>query len=257
MLLEISDVSKSFGGIRALRGVSLSLESGRILGLVGPNGSGKTTLLNCISGFLKPDDGRIVFDGKPIQGMAPERIARRGLCRTFQETQNPDWMTVMENMLLGPQNQLGERIFNTFVRLGAVRRQEREYRDRAYDILELVKLSHHVDEYAANLSGGQKKLLALGQMLMAEPKLILLDEPVAGVNPKLIEEIISVIKRLQESGQNFLIIEHNMRAVRALCDHVCVLDAGAVLASGEPEETLANEEVLRAYLGSATAVSEE
>jgi ABC-type branched-subunit amino acid transport system ATPase component len=251
-LLEISNVSKSFGGIRALQDVSLSFKGGGVLGLIGPNGSGKSTLLNCISGFYRPDSGEIVFNGQAIQGLAADRIARNGLCRTFQSTLNPPSMTVMENMLLGPQNQLGERLYRTVIRPGAVRRQERENRERAYEILELVKLGKHVDEYAGNLSGGQKKLLALAQILMAKPKIILLDEPVAGVNPKLIEDIIQVIRGLQEAGQNFLVIEHNMRTIRELCDNVCVLDAGEVLARGEVAETLAKEEVLRAYLGSSS-----
>jgi ABC-type branched-subunit amino acid transport system ATPase component len=251
VLLEVSKVSKSFGGIKALQDVSLSFEKGCILGLIGPNGSGKTTLLNCISGFYSPDSGRITFNGKAIQGLPPDRIARGGLCRTFQATLNPSRMTVMENMLLGPQKQLGEQLFRTIISLGAVRRQERENRERAYGILELVKLNRHMDEYAGNLSGGQKKLLALAQILMAQPKLILLDEPVAGVNPKLIGEIIDVIRHLQQDGQNFLVIEHNMRTIRDLCDRVCVLNAGKVLATGGVQETLAQEDVLRAYLGSS------
>lgn len=249
MLLDIQNVSKSFGGIHALNDVSLSVDAGEIFGLIGPNGSGKTTLLNCISGFLKPDAGEIHFDGEAIQGWKPDRIARRGLCRTFQLTLNPGDMTVMENMLLGGQEQLGERMFNTVIRAGAVRAQEARNRERAYDLLDMVKLSNHVDEYASSLSGGQKKLLALAQILMADPKLILLDEPVAGVNPKLIDEIIAVIVALRDSGRNFLVIEHNMRAIRALCDRVVVLDAGNVLASGDPETTLAREDVLHAYLG--------
>lgn len=256
MLLEIRNVSKSFGGIRALEDVSLGFDGGQIFGLIGPNGSGKTTLLNCISGFLRPDSGEIVFDDEPIQNWAPERIARRGLCRTFQMTLNPERMTVMENMLLGGQGQLGERLINALIHRAAVRDQEAQNRGRAQELLEMVKLDGHVDAYAGSLSGGQKKLLALAQILMADPKLILLDEPVAGVNPKLIIDIIDVIKRLRAAGRNFLIIEHNMRAVRALCDQVCVLDAGTVLATGEPEQTLAREDVLRAYLGSSTADAE-
>lgn len=250
MLLELRDVTRSFGGLRALQEVSLSVEAGEIFGLIGPNGSGKTTLLNCISGFLAPDTGAIIFNGESIQGWAPDRIARAGLCRTFQMTLNPTRMTVMENMLMGGQAQLGERLVNTLLRPRAVAAQERANRERAYGLLELVNLDRHVDELAGSLSGGQKKLLALAQILMADPALILLDEPVAGVNPKLIDEIIEVIRKLCDDGRNFLVIEHNMRAVRALCDRVAVLDAGQVLASGDPETTLAREDVLHAYLGS-------
>ncbi|HKJ95348.1 MAG TPA: ABC transporter ATP-binding protein [Gammaproteobacteria bacterium] len=257
MLLELKNVSKSFGGLRALQNVSLTVERGQIYGLIGPNGSGKTTLLNCVSGFLRPDAGQILFDGRPIQGLPPDDVARGGLCRTFQLTLNPTRMTVMENMLLGGRAQLGERLLNAVGRAAAVRRQEAANEERARELLSLVKLDRHVNEYAGSLSGGQKKLLALAQILMADPKLILLDEPVAGVNPKLIEDIIEIVLRLRDDGRNFLIIEHNMRAVRDLCDEVCVLDAGQVLAIGEPHETLAREDVLHAYLGSGAAAAEE
>jgi len=257
VLLSVEGVSKHFGGLTALDEVSLSVEAGQIFGLIGPNGSGKTTLVNIISGFLRPNGGRIVFDGQPIQGLEPYQIARRGLCRTFQITLNPARMTVMENMLLGPRTQRGESIWRAAFEPWAVRKDEAAHLERAWKLLEMVNLHHHADEYAGSLSGGQKKLLALVQILMAGPRLILLDEPVAGVNPRLIEDIVQLILRLKRDGQNFLIVEHNMQVVRQLCDAICVLDMGRVLAQGAPEEVLARDDVLRAYIAAGGQVGEQ
>ena len=248
VLLKIEDIHKSFGGLKALDGVSLEVPSGSIYGLIGPNGSGKTTLFNVITGFIARDRGHITFEGRPLGGLSPDRIARLGLCRTFQANILPGRMTVVENMLLAPQQQLGEGILNTVLRYREVRRQERENLERARYLLDLVKLGDKADSYAAQLSGGQKKLLSLGQVLMVEPRLVLLDEPVAGVNPGLIEDILDVIRRLRVEGQNFLIVEHNMRVIREVCDLVSVLDAGRVIARGPAEETLRRDDVLRAYL---------
>ncbi len=248
VLLRVEDVHKSFGGLKALDGVSLEVSAGSIYGLIGPNGSGKTTLFNVITGFIARDRGHITFEGKPLEGLSPDRIARLGLCRTFQANLCPERMTVMENMLLAPQQQLGEDILNTILRYREVRGQERDNLERARYLLGLVRLGDKADTYAAHLSGGQKKLLSLGQALMVEPRLVLLDEPVAGVNPKLIEDILDVIRRLRSQGQNFLIVEHNMRVIREVCDLVSVLDAGRVIAHGPAEETLKRDDVLRAYL---------
>lgn len=248
VLLRVEDVHKSFGGLKALDGVSLEVSAGSIYGLIGPNGSGKTTLFNVITGFIARDRGHITFEGKPLDGLSPDRIARLGLCRTFQANLCPERMTVMENMLLAPQQQLGEDILNTILRYREVQRQERDNLERARYLLGLVRLGDKADTYAAHLSGGQKKLLSLGQALMVEPRLVLLDEPVAGVNPKLIEDILDVIRRLRSQGQNFLIVEHNMRVIREVCDLVSVLDAGRVIAHGPAEETLKRDDVLRAYL---------
>lgn len=248
VLLRVEGVHKSFGGLKALDGVSLEVSAGSIYGLIGPNGSGKTTLFNVITGFIARDRGHITFEGKPLEGLSPDRIARLGLCRTFQANLCPERMTVMENMLLAPQQQLGEDILNTILRYREVQRQERDNLERARYLLGLVRLGDKADTYAAHLSGGQKKLLSLGQALMVEPRLVLLDEPVAGVNPKLIEDILDVIRRLRSQGQNFLIVEHNMRVIREVCDLVSVLDAGRVIAHGPAEETLKRDDVLRAYL---------
>lgn len=254
MLLSVEGVSKHFGGLTALDDVSLAVEPGQIFGLIGPNGSGKTTLVNIISGFLRPNSGRIMFDGKPIQGHPPYQIARSGLCRTFQITLNPARMTVMENMLLGPQLQRGESIWRAALGPFAVRAEESAHLQQAWELLRMVNLHTHADEYAGSLSGGQKKLLSLVQILMARPRLILLDEPVAGVNPRLIEDIVELVLTLKNEGQNFLIVEHNMQVVRRLCDVICVLDMGRVLAQGAPSEVLAREDVLQAYIAAGGQV---
>jgi len=248
-LLEVRDVHVAFGGLKALDGVSLEVPPGTVYGLIGPNGSGKTTLFNVITGFLRPQAARVVFEGRPLSGLSPHQIARRGLCRTFQASLQPRRMTVMENMLLAPQGQDGERILDALLRYPVVRRQESSHLERARELLDLVKLGDKADEYAGSLSGGQRKLLALAQALMARPRLILLDEPVAGVNPRLIEDILEVIQRLRRQGQDFLIVEHNMKVVRQICDSVSVLDAGRVLADGPAHEVLQRDDVLRAYLG--------
>ncbi|MFA5520746.1 MAG: ABC transporter ATP-binding protein [Castellaniella sp.] len=257
MLLKVDGITRHFGGLVALQDVMLTAAEGEITGLIGPNGSGKTTLVNIISGFLKPTSGSVIFDGTPIEGLEPHRIAQRGLCRTFQITLNPQRMTVMENMLLGAPRQRGETILQAILHPGTVHREEAANLERAWDLLEMVKLAGHADEYAGSLSGGQKKLLALAQVLMAQPRLILLDEPVAGVNPRLIDDIVDVIKLLRQQGQSFLVIEHNMGVIRALCDTVCVLDMGRVLAEGPVEAVLAREDVLRAYIAAGGQLEDE
>jgi ABC-type branched-subunit amino acid transport system ATPase component len=248
-LLKIDDVVKRFDGVTALNGASLTVEAGAIFGLVGPNGSGKSTLFDVITGFTVPDRGTVTFEGRTLGRLASYQIARLGLIRTFQATLCPRRMTVMENMLLAPQRQLGDSVANNFLRPGDVRRQEAEHVERARRLLGIVNLTSKSDDYAGSLSGGQRKLLALAQALMAEPRLVLLDEPVAGVNPKLIGEIADVILKLREQGQNFLIVEHNMHLIRSICDRVAVLDLGKVIAEGEANDVLSREGVLEAYLG--------
>lgn len=248
VLLRVESVSRHFGGIVALDGVDLEARSGEVTGLIGPNGSGKSTLFNVITGFIAPDQGRILFEGNLLNSLSPDAIARLGLYRSFQSSLNPAGMTVMENMLLCPLRQTGESIVLSFLRPGQVSRQERQSQERAWHILEELKLADKADTPVCDLSGGQKKLLSIAQALMAEPHLILLDEPVAGVNPRLIDDILEAVFRLKDQGQNFLIVEHNMQFVRQACDRVAVLDAGQVLVSGPTLETLEREEVLEAYL---------
>jgi len=249
-MLDIKDLQKNFGNLRALDGVSLSVESESITGLIGPNGSGKTTLFNVVSGFYPKDGGEIFFKGERIDGLTPDQIAKRGLCRTFQIAKAPEKLTVLENMLLAANGQRGENPISALFKRRLVSKQERENLGRAADLLTLLQLAHLKNEFAGNLSGGQKKLLSLGRMLMRNPDLILLDEPTAGVNPTLANDLLEMIRRLQkELKKAFLIVEHNMKVVANLCEKVFVLNFGEVLAEGTPEEIQQNEQVLKAYLG--------
>jgi len=247
-LLRVREVSKRFGGVVALDAVTLDVPAGGIYGLIGPNGSGKTTLINVVTGFLRADAGTVIFAGTRTERLAPHEVARLGLCRTFQASLAPQRMTVLENMLLAAPRQSGESLSRAAFAGRAVAAEERANLDKARALLGIVNLAAKGDELAGNLSGGQRKLLGLAQILMAEPRLILLDEPMAGVNPILMAEISSVIRRLRDEGRNFLVVEHNMKFIRETCDQVTVLDAGRVIAEGEPGEVLGRDEVLRAYL---------
>ncbi|HSH40524.1 MAG TPA: ABC transporter ATP-binding protein [Arenicellales bacterium] len=253
-LLKVSGLRKSFGGLQAVADVSFRVQRGAIYGLIGPNGSGKTTVFNLLTGFLNADGGSAEFQGESILGLRPFQVARCGICRTFQAGLNPRNMTVMENMLLAAPAQTGESLLHAVIQPGRVSREETGNLERARDILATMMIDHMADEPVGSLSGGQRKLLSLAQALMAKPRLILLDEPVAGVNPRLIDDIVEVIRRLRDEGRAaFLIVEHNMSVVRRLCDEIAVLDAGQVIASGPTAETLARDDVLRAYLGSQGA----
>jgi len=252
-MLKVENVHKSFGGIAALDGVTLSVEPNSITGLIGPNGSGKSTLFNVISGFYSKDRGEIYFKGKKIEGIEPYRIAMLGVGRTFQISEVPEKMTVLENLLLAPKSQIGEGIFNVFLHPLKIKRENEKLLKDAYEILELVQLYDLRNEYAGNLSGGQKKLLSLGRILMSDPILLLLDEPTAGVNPTLIRDLIVAIKNLRaEKGQTILLVEHNMKVISEICDRVIVLDFGKKIAEGTPEEIQKNEKVLEAYLSGSS-----
>ncbi len=250
VLLEVRELVKDFGGLRAVNKCSLAVKRGTITGLIGPNGAGKTTLFNLITGFYKPDSGHVIFRGEEITGLPPHRIFHKGLCRTFQIPREFKQMTVLENLMLVPAGQRGENIFYSWFLPHLVRRQEREIREKALSVLEFVNLIHLKDEYAGNLSGGQKKLLELARTLMADPQLVLLDEPGAGVNPTLMKRLAANIQYLcEEKGITFLLIEHDMDLVMNLCNPVIVMSEGSKLAEGTPEEIKKNQSVLEAYLG--------
>jgi branched-chain amino acid transport system ATP-binding protein len=250
-LLEVDRLVKSFDGVRAVNDCSLQVQPGKITGLIGPNGAGKTTLFNLVTGFLRPTSGRIVFKGERIDGLAPHRIFRRGIVRTFQIPRELKQMTVLENLMLVPAEQAGEKVWNPWFLPFVVARQEREIRDKALDILEFVDLWHLRDEYAANLSSGQKKLLELARTLMADPEMILLDEPGAGVNPTLMRKLVHNIEQLcYGKGITFFLIEHDMDLVTRLCNPIIVMSNGEKLAEGPPDEVKSDERVLDAYLGS-------
>ncbi|GAB2898272.1 ABC transporter ATP-binding protein [Paralcaligenes ginsengisoli] len=256
-LLDVRGISKNFGGLCAVDQCSLSVRRGTITGLIGPNGAGKTTMFNIITGFIAPDSGRIHFKGQDIAGMRPDQIFTRGLCRTFQIPREHGSMSVLENLMLVPKGQIGEHIWNTWLRPGAVRRQEHENRAKALEVLEYIELTHVKDEYAGNLSGGQKKLLELGRTLMTGPELVLLDEPAAGVNRTLLKRLVANIEYLsRERGITFLLIEHDMNMVMNLCDPVIVMSEGRKLVEGSPQEVRSNQSVLEAYLGGQYAAVE-
>jgi branched-chain amino acid transport system ATP-binding protein len=252
-MLILDQVVKAFGGHRAVDGVSCTLEAGRITGLIGPNGAGKTTLFNLIAGAHRPTSGRIALDGEPIAGRPADRIFRAGLARTFQIPRPFAAMSVLENVMLAPRRQLGESFWRNWLTPGAVGAQERAVRERAMHWLDFVGLAKLAGEPARVLSGGQRKLLELARVMVAEPRLVLLDEPGAGVNPALLDTIVDRIAVLHQQGTSFLIIEHNMDMVASLCNPVLVMAQGKLLVQGAPSEVLANPQVREAYLGTAEA----
>ena len=248
-LLDVAGVTRNFYGVHALSGVDLAVEPRRITGVIGPNGAGKTTLFNCISGVVPPDSGSIRFDGRDITGWRPDRIAAAGLVRTFQIARGFPRLTVYENLLLYGDRQPGERVVAALLRPAAVLKREEELVARAYDVAKRLNLVRVLNEPAANLSGGQKKLLEIGRVLMANPKLIMLDEPVAGVNPSLTREIADHLRGLVADGLTVLLIEHHMDTIAELCDHVVVLAEGRNLAEGSFDDLARNEAVQEAYMG--------
>ncbi len=256
-MLAVDNICKRFGGLRAIAACSLAARAGTITGLIGPNGAGKTTLFNVITGFLKPDAGNVRLDEQDITALPPHRVFRRGVCRTFQIPRDLGGMTVAENLMLVPPGQLGERLWNPFLRPVAVRRQETQFRAKALGVLDFLELSHLADEPARNLSGGQKKLLELGRTLMTNPRVVLLDEPGAGVNRTLLKRLADSILTLQkELGLTFLVIEHDMDFVMRLCTPIIVMSEGCVLMEGDPASVQRDQRVLDAYLGGQYVATE-
>lgn len=248
-LLEIRDLTRSFYGVHALDGVHLSVQPHRITGLIGPNGAGKTTLFNCISGVVSPDAGNVVFAGRNITGWRPDRIARTGLVRTFQIARGFPRLSVYENLLLYGARQPGEGVWNALVRSHGARHREHELMHAAHEIAQRLNLVRVLNDPASSLSGGQKKLLEIGRVLMANPQLILLDEPVAGVNPSLARDIAQHLRNLVDVGLTVLLIEHHMDTIAQLCDHVIVLAEGKNLAEGSFTEVANDRAVQEAYMG--------
>jgi ABC-type branched-subunit amino acid transport system ATPase component len=249
-LLDAREVTKSFAGVRAVDDASLVVEDGSITALIGPNGAGKSTLFNCISGFLRPDGGRIELAGQRIDRRPPHRIVRAGLARTFQTARALTRMTVLDNVRLAAPAHPGERLDGLVLRRGAVRLREREVTEQALDLLRLVRLEAHADSLSGTLSGGQRKLLDLARILMASPRMILLDEPMAGVNPALREELLAHVLELRATrGITFLIVEHDLGFVMQASDRVVVMNEGHVLMDGTPDEVRGDQRVIDAYLG--------
>ncbi len=248
-MLTAADIAVAFGGFQALRGVTVEAAPGAIVGIVGPNGSGKSTLLNVIAGVQLPSHGEVRLNGRKVPLGRPDVVAAHGIGRTFQIPRLARRLTVLQNMLVGAPGQPGERLFPLFLDAGRVARREREIEGGALAILRRLGPVAKANDYAGGLSGGQQKLLSMGMLLMADPQVLLLDEPAAGVNPVLIEQQVAFLAALRDEGRIVLLIEHNMEMVANLCDRVYVLDAGEVIAEGTPAAIRSDATVMRSYLG--------
>ena len=250
-ILAIQYVSLNFGGLKALNGATFDVEQGTLTGLIGPNGAGKTTLFNCISGLYRPTGGAVAFRGKAITGLPPEKVTASGLIRTFQLARGFPRLSVFDHLLLYGQHQPGESLLPGLFGTASARQRERELHDKAWAIIKRLKLERIVNHFPGNVSGGQKKLLEIGRALMTDPQMLLLDEPMAGVNPTLVNEIGDHLLALKADGITILLIEHDMPLIRRLCDEVIVMAEGAFMARGKFDDIAANTRVQEAYLGVA------
>ena len=252
-MIVVEDMHKHFGSFRAVDGASLEIAEGSITGLIGPNGAGKTTLFNVIAGRLPPTSGRVLMAGEDITGLPPHDLFHKGLLRTFQIAHEFGSMTVRENLMMVPERQAGETLWNTWFARSRVAADERRIRERADEVLDFLTIAHLADERAANISGGQKKLLELGRTMMVDAKVVFLDEVGAGVNRTLLNTIADAIMRLnKECGYTFCVIEHDMDFIAKLCDPVIVMAEGRVLAQGSVDAVKADERVIEAYLGTGS-----
>ena len=245
----MKNLRKSFGGLKAVDITNLNFERNKIISLIGPNGAGKTTFFDLITGFTKQDGGTTTFDGKNISNLESYKISRLGMVRTFQLTKVFDRMTVNENILFSASSLKNDRFINSLFKSTMKSKIEQELNEKKNEVLNMVNLHHMKDSYARELSGGQKKLLELARVIIQKPKILLLDEPLAGVNPKLSEEILSLINTFAKEGISILMVEHNISAVMKVSDHIVVLAEGSVIAEGSSDEIRANEKVVSAYLG--------
>ena len=250
-LLEVDGLRKEFGGVVAVDGATFSVAEGSLTGLIGPNGAGKSTTFNCITGIHEPTAGTIHFEGEDITGLEPYQIARKGLVRTFQIARELEEMTVLENLMLAPKGQAGESAIRAVTPglRGEVVEQEEALRERAWETLDFFEIDHLATEHAGNLSGGQRKLLEMARALMTDPEMVLLDEPLAGVNPTLEEKLLDRIHDLRADGYTFLLVEHDMDVIMENCERVIVMHQGSVLAEGTGDEIRNDERVIEAYLG--------
>ena len=260
-ILVVDDVRRRFGGLTAVDVEHLEVQRGAITALIGPNGAGKTTFFNLLTGFDQPDNGRWRFDGQDLTGVPAHKVARIGMVRTFQLTKSLARLTVLDNLKLGATGQRGEGILASLVR-PLWKAQEAEIEARAEDLLSRFKLDHMRDEYAGSLSGGQRKLLEMARALMVEPTMVMLDEPMAGVNPALTQSLLTHVKQLRADGMTVMFVEHDMDVVHDISDWVIVMGEGRVIAEGTPDQISSNEAVIDAYLGAhhdapLTAAEEE
>ena len=250
IMLEINNVNKFFGGLKAVHNASMKVEMGSITGLIGPNGAGKTTLFNTIAGLYDPDEGNIILNNEDISCLKPHELFAKGVLRTFQIAHEFSTLTVLENLMMVPPNQFGEKLSYALLSNAKVKQQEEEIRQKAIEVINFLNLSHLTQELAGNLSGGQKKLLELGRTMMVDPQIVLLDEVGAGVNRTLLNEITDAILRLnKEKNYTFFVIEHDMDLIEKICDPVIVMAEGSVLFKGNFNEVKNNDTVIEAYLG--------
>ena len=256
-ILEVSNVSKSFGGVKANVDISMNVEKGKIVGLIGPNGSGKTTLFNLIAGNLKSSTGNVIFDNENITDVPSYELFSKGLLRTFQIAHEFTNLSVLENLMMVPGNQSGEKLMNTFLKPALVAKEEVEIKEKALEVVDFLNLDHLKNELAGNLSGGQKKLLELGRTMMVDAKLVLLDEVGAGVNRTLLKDLGTAIEKLnKEKGYTFCMIEHDMDFIGRLCDPVIVMAEGSVLFEGTVEDAKKDEKVIESYLGRGSKIED-
>ena len=249
-MIVVEDLQKHFGGVQAVNGATLSIQPGSITGLIGPNGAGKTTLFNVIAGLYQPTSGKVFLDGEDITGLKPHELFHKGVLRTFQLAHEFSTLTVRDNLMMVPPNQAGERLMNTWFKPGLVKAHEEEVRAKADEVIRFLEIEHVAEEFAGNLSGGQKKLLELGRTMMVDAKIVFLDEVGAGVNRTLLHKIgDAIIKLNEERNYTFCLIEHDMEFVARLCDPVICMAEGTVLAEGTIDEVKNNEQVIEAYLG--------
>ena len=249
-ILQVKNLSKSFGGLKAISDCSLKIKKGSITGIIGPNGSGKTTLFNLISGNLKPSQGTVLFNNEDITNIPSYELFSKGVLRTFQIAHEFTNLTVLENLMMVPGGQSGEKLVNALFKPSLVKKEEIKVKEKALKVIDFLNLKHLSNELAGNLSGGQKKLLELGRTMMVDAKLVLLDEVGAGVNRTLLKDIGSAILRLnKEKGYTFCMIEHDMDFISRLCDPVIVMSEGSVLFKGTSDEVKNNEQVIESYLG--------
>lgn len=250
MVLELTKITKNFGGISALTDVSFKIEQGQIFGLIGPNGAGKTTMFNIITNMFLPTSGEISFLGENISGIKPHKITDKGICRTFQNIRLFSQMSVLENVLVGGHCRSKSGVLHSVFRTKKQRNEENEMHAKSIELLELVGLSDYQETIAENLAYGQQRRLEIARALASNPKLLLLDEPAAGMNESETDDLFDLIKKVQKRGVTVLLIEHDMPFVMKLCDRIAVLNFGKKLAEGTPEEIQNNQAVIEAYLGS-------